>query len=115
MDDDARIQCEQTFRRGEQRIDVHLSDPRLIDHELGETYKQLFQGREVNGLASADALEGFVNARLLHHAAGQRRIEGRQAQGAVLENLDQLPAGPEEQYRAELWIQAAAKNQFVAI
>ena len=39
---------------------------------------------------------------LFHHAARERRVERRQAQRAVLQDLDQLTAGAKEQHRAEL-------------
>ena len=52
---------------------------------------------------------------LLHHAAGERGIERRQAEGAVLENFDELAAGAEEQHGAELRVGAAADDELVAV
>ena len=52
---------------------------------------------------------------LLHHPPGQRRVQRRQGQRAVLEDLDELAAGAEEQHRAELRVEAAADDQLVAV
>ena len=43
------------------------------------------------------------------------RVQRRQGQRAVLEDLDQLPAGAEQQHRAELRVEAAADDQLVAV
>ena len=50
----------------------------------------------------------------LDQAPGERRVERRQGQRAVLEDLDQLAAHAEQQDRAELRVEAAADDQLVA-
>src|ERR1019366_4369373 len=110
---DARIERKNSFRRDEQRIDVNLRDPRLLDDELAEAHEQLFERGDVRGLASAHAFERGENFGAFHHAARQRRVQRRQTKRAVLENLDELAARAEEQHRAELRINAAANNQFI--
>ena len=52
---------------------------------------------------------------MLHHPAGQRGVERRQRQCAVLEDLDELASRAEEQDRAELRVEAAADDQLVAV
>ena len=52
---------------------------------------------------------------MLHHPPGQGGIEWRQGQRAVLENLDKLAAGAEEEDRAELRIETAADDQLIAV
>ena len=53
--------------------------------------------------------------RLLHHPAGERRVQRRERQRAIAEDLDQLSAHPEQQHRPELRIRAAADDQLVAV
>ena len=99
---DAGVEGDQAVRRSEQRVDVDLLDPALLDDELAEADQQLLERGEVHRLAAADAFEGLVDLGLLHHAAGQRGVERRQGEGAVLEDLDELAAGAEQEHRAEL-------------
>ena len=101
--------------RGEQGVDVDLLDPGLLDDQLAEPHQELLQGREVDRLAAADALQGRVDPGLLHHPPGQGRVQRRQGQRAVLEDLDELAARAEEQDRAELRVEAAADDQLVAV
>ena len=68
-----------------------------------------------DGLAAAHALERGVNFRALHHAARERGVERRQAERAVLEHFHQLAARAEQQHRAELRVNAAAEDDFVAV
>ena len=60
-------------------------------------------------------LQRGVDPGLLHHPPGQRGVQRRQRQRAVLEDLDELAAGAEEQDRAELRVEAAADDQLVAV
>ena len=45
----------------------------------------------------------------------QRGVQRRQGQRAVVEDLDELAAGAEQQHRAELRVDAAADDQLVAV
>ena len=69
---------------------------------------------QVHRLAAAHTLQRGVDAGLFHHAAGQRGVERRQAQRAILEDFHQLSAQTEQQHGSELRIDAAAEDQFVA-
>ncbi len=115
MQDDARVERNQVLGRRQQRIDVDFLDPRLLDHELAEAHQQVFELGDVDGLASTNAFQRGEDLCLLHHAAGQRCVQRRQCQRAVLEDFYQLSAGSEQQHRAKLRIDAAADDDFVAI
>ena len=89
---------------------------RLLDHQVAEAHQELLQrapGRPA--LPAADALQRRVDPGLLHHPPGERRVQRRQGQRAVLEHFDELPAGAEQQHRAELRVEAAAEDQLVAV
>ena len=70
---------------------------------------------DIDRLAPADALEGFEDLGLLHQPPGERGVQRRQAQGAILEHFDELAAEAEEQHRAELRIEAAADDELVGV
>ncbi len=110
-----RIEREQALGGGQQRVDVDLLDRRVLDDQVAEANHQLFQRRHVHRFASAHALQRFVDAGLLHHAPGQRGVQRRQRQRAVLEDLHQLASGAEQQHRAELRVERRAEDQFVAL
>ena len=111
----ARVQSQQPSGRGHQRVDVDFLDPRLSHHQLAETHQQLFQRRHIHRGASAHSLQGGEDARAFHHPPGQRRVERRQSQRAVLEDFDQLPAGSKEQHRPELRVDAASNDQLIPL
>ena len=77
MQHDARVERQQALGRGQQRVDVDLLDPRLLDHELAEADEQLFQAGEVHRRAATHAFERLVDLRLFHHAARERRGQRR--------------------------------------
>src|SRR5256886_13093643 len=53
----------------------------LFSDKLSETDKELFERREVHRLAAAHVLERGVDARSLHQAAGESRVQWRQEIG----------------------------------
>ncbi len=57
IEHDASIQREQTFVRGEQRIDIDFLDPGLFGHQVTEADQQFSQGRKIHRLASAHAAQ----------------------------------------------------------
>ena len=115
MHDHPRVQRQQPLRRGEQRVDVDLLDPALLDDQVAEPDQELLERGQVHRRAAAHALERREDLGLLHHPPRQRGVERRQAQRAILEDLDELAAGAEEQHRAELRVEAAADDQLVAV
>ena len=74
----------------------------LLDDQVAEPDQELLEGSEVDRPATADSLECGVDLGLLHHPPSQGGVERRQGQRAVLEDLDELAAGAEEEHRSEL-------------
>ena len=111
----ARVERDQAVRRGQQRIDVDFLDPALLGHQRAEAHQEHFERGQIHRLAAAHAFQRLVDLGLLHHAPRQRGVQRRQAERAVLEDLDQLAAGAEQQHRAELRIEAAADDQLVGV
>ena len=115
VQDHAGVEGDQALGRGEQRVDVDLLDPGLLDDELAEADEQLLQRARSTGARPRTPLQRLEDAGLLHHPPRQRGVQRRQGQGAVLEDLDQLAAGAEQQDGAELRVEAAADDQLVAV
>jgi hypothetical protein len=113
--DDTGVEGEEVVRRGEQRIDIDLLEDRLLHHKLAEAHDQTLQHGEVHRRATADALQRGEDPRPLHQATGKRRRERRQAERAILIDLDQLAARPEEKHRTELRVGAGAEDELVAV
>jgi hypothetical protein len=114
VEDDPRVERDQALRRGEQRVDVELADPALLDDELAEADEELLQLVQVHALAAADPLESPIDRRVLHHPPSERGGERREPEGAVAEDLDELAAHPEEEDWPELGIDRAAEDELVA-
>src|SRR5215469_18976105 len=115
MDNYPRVERQQTFGGREQRIDVDFLDPGLLDDQLAEAHQQLFQGCHAHRLAPANAFQSLEDVGLLHHPKRKRGVQRRQGQSAVFEDLDQLSACAEQDYRPKLRIETAADDQLVAI
>ncbi len=111
---DARVEGEQSLGRGEQRVDVDLGDPALLDDEQAEADEQLLQRGGVDRPPAADAAKRAGDRRPLDHPPGQRRRQRRQPQLAVAEQLDERAAHAEEQHRPELRVDRRADDQLVA-
>ena len=71
MQDDARVESDEAIGGSEQRVDVDLFDPALLDNQLAEADDESIERIEVNGFASAHAFEGGEDLRLLHLMAGE--------------------------------------------
>ena len=110
---DARVERDEAIGGSEQRVDVDLFDPALLDDQLAEADDESIEGIEVDGFAAAHAFERGEDLRLLHLMAGERGGERRQRQGAIFPDLDELAAGSKQENGAELRIDAAAKDEFV--
>ena len=114
MQNNASVQGDQAGGPGEQRVDVNLLDPRLRNHKLAELDQQFLQLVNIHGSAAADAIECGPDPGSLHQTARQGGVQRRQSQGMVFVDLYKLASRTEEQHGAELRINAAAQNQFVA-
>mmetsp|Transcript_52341 Transcript_52341/g.164394 ORF Transcript_52341/g.164394 Transcript_52341/m.164394 type:complete len:469 (-) Transcript_52341:418-1824(-) len=110
----ACVKGKDPLRRCQQWVDVHLLDPGLLHDNLAEAHHQLLHLRQVHLTPATDASQRRVDLRLLHHAAGERGRQRRQAERAVLVNLDQGAALAEEEYRSELLVHAAPDDDLVA-
>ena len=66
------------------------------------------------GLATADPAERAGDLRPLDHPPGERRVERRQGERPVPEELHELAAHPEQEHRAELRVDRRADDQLVA-
>mmetsp|Transcript_38850 Transcript_38850/g.120852 ORF Transcript_38850/g.120852 Transcript_38850/m.120852 type:complete len:396 (-) Transcript_38850:1200-2387(-) len=102
-----------TTRASRERI-RSADDPGLLHDNLAEAHHQLLHLRQVHLTPATDASQRRVDLRLLHHAAGERGRQRRQAERAVLVNLDQGAALAEEEYRSELLVHAAPDDDLVA-
>jgi len=114
VDNDPRIQRQQPLRRRQQRINVDLLDPAVLDNKLAEAHEQLFQAGDIYRLAATNPLQRPEDSGLFHEPARQGRVQRRQRQSSIPEYLHQLAAGTEEHDRPELRIHAAADNQLVS-
>src|SRR5262249_37596756 len=74
---DAGVQRHNTFGGNQERIDINLGDPRLLDHQLAEANQQFFQGGQVDRRPAAHALERLVDAGLFHDSSSEGGIERR--------------------------------------
>ena len=103
VQDDPGVERDQPLGRGEQRVDVDLRDPALLDDEQAEPHQQLLQGVEVDrarGRGRRRSASEIVGP--LDHPPRERRVQRRQAQRPVPEHLDELAAHAEQEHRAEL-------------
>ena len=115
VDDHPGVERQEPFGRREQGIDVNLLDPALLDDQIAKTDEQLLERRQVHRPPAANPSKRRENLGLLHHPAGQGAIERRQAEGAILDDLDQLATRAEEKNRAELGVEAAADDQLITV
>ncbi len=74
----------------------------------------MLQAGNVDGSAPPHALQRRIDPSALHHPQRQGRVEGRERQRAVLEDLHQLPAHTEQQHRPELRVDARSDDDLVA-
>ena len=116
VQDHPGVQRDQPLGRGEQRVDVDLLDPRLLDHQPTEPDQQPLQRAQIDGrVTAADPLQELEDPGALHHPPRQRRVQRRQGQRAVPDQFDLLPARAEQEHRAELRIGAATDDELVAV
>ncbi len=88
---------------------------RVLHNQLAEAHENSFQVLEIDRCPAANALQRFVDVRLLHQALRERGVERRQSQSAVAVNLHELAARTKKNDGAELWVDAAAQNQLVSL
>src|SRR5918994_1466172 len=115
VQNDTGVEGYQALWRGQERVDVELPDPGLLDDELARANEQPLQGADVDGRPAPDATQRLEDAGPFHHPPGERGGQRREGGGPVPVQLQQRTAGPEEQDGTELRVQAAADDQLVAV
>src|SRR5918997_515789 len=115
VQNDAGVECYEALRRGQERVDVELFDPGLLDDELARANEQPLQGADVDRRPAPDATQCLEDAGPFHHPPGERGGQRREGEGPVSVHLDQRASGPEEQDGTELRVQAASDDQLVAV
>src|SRR5215208_2876695 len=115
VQNDTGVEGYQALRRGQERVDVELFDPGLLDDELARANEQPLQGADVDRRPAPDATQRLEDAGPFHHSPGERGGQWREGECPVPVHLDQRTAGPEEQDGTELRVQAAADDQLVTV
>src|SRR5215204_2465534 len=115
VQNDTGVEGYQALRRGQERVDVELLDPGLLDDELARANEQSLQGADVDRRPAPDSTQRLEDSGPFHHPPGERGCQRREGEGPVPVHLDQRAAGPEEQDRTELRVQAAADDQLIAV
>src|ERR1700755_305195 len=59
VDNDSGVEGKQSLGRSEERIDVDLLDPWLLGDQVAEANQQFLECGDVDGFASANALQSF--------------------------------------------------------
>ena len=94
LEHDAGVQSDQSILGSEQRVDIDFLDPALLRHQVAEADQQAFERGQVDGLSSAHAASAVKMLVRSIKSAGERGVERRQSQRAVLIDLDQLSTAP---------------------
>src|SRR5215204_791056 len=92
VQNDTGVEGYQALRRGQERVDVELFDPGLLDDELARANEQPLQGADVDRRPAPDATEGLEDSGPFHHPPGERGCQRREGEGPVLIHLDQRAA-----------------------
>src|SRR5918999_1407378 len=115
VQNDTGVEGYQALRRGQERVDVDFLYPGPLDDEVARANEQPLQGADVDRRPAPDSTQRLEDAGPFHHPPGERGCKRREGEGPVPVHLDQRAAGPEEQDGTELWVQAAADDQLVAL
>ena len=88
-------------RGREDRVQVHLGDFGEVADQFADTDDQLGQGLTIDGFAAAHALEHLGSLDAVEHRQGVVARRRGEAEGDVLQHLDQHAAEPEGHQLAE--------------
>src|SRR5918994_1188080 len=72
VQNDTGVEGYQALRRGQERVDVELLDPGLLDDELAGANEQPLQCADVDGRPTPDASQRLEDAGPFHHPSGER-------------------------------------------
>src|SRR3712207_8141755 len=67
-----RSEGDQALWGGQERVDVELFDPGLLDDELARAHEQPLQGADVYRRPAPDAAEGLEDAGPFHHSPDRK-------------------------------------------
>lgn len=106
---------QQSFRRGQPRIDVDLADARC-----SATNSLNFTGTPSSAVLStalrpSHSLKGGEDLRPFHQPPCERGVERGLAEYTVAVDFDKLPSRSKEKNRSELRVDAACENELVAL
>mmetsp|Transcript_41229 Transcript_41229/g.119408 ORF Transcript_41229/g.119408 Transcript_41229/m.119408 type:complete len:203 (-) Transcript_41229:599-1207(-) len=83
------VEREDAIGGSDEGVNVALHDLRVVHDENAEAHHDVDQRIDVHAFHAADALQGREYLRPLQHFLRQVGVEGRQAQGGVLEHFDE--------------------------
>src|SRR5829696_8583576 len=92
VQNDTGVEGYQALWRGQERVDVELFDPGLLDDELARANEQPLQGADVDWRPAPDATEGLEDAGPFHHPPGERGCQRREGEGPIPVYFDQRAA-----------------------
>src|SRR5215208_1998354 len=72
VQNDTGVEGYQALRRGQERVDVELFDPGLLDDELARANEQPLQGADVDRRPAPDATQRLEDTGPFHHPPGER-------------------------------------------
>ena len=89
VDHDADIRGNRTVLGGEYRIEVELGDLRIIVHKLRNAHDHIGERVAVDRIAAAHALQHLGRLDAVEHGERLFPRDGREAEGYVLQHLDE--------------------------
>src|SRR5262249_41949087 len=109
--DDERVDDRAAPRADDHWVDVDLRD--RVAERVPDAREQRGDAAEAGGVARrlpADPVEDPADAQLAQRALDGARRRGREQPAAIVEHLDERPAGGHHQHRAELVVDEAERE-----
>ena len=97
----------------EQRIDVDLSNARVLDDKPAEPDEDALQQGGINRSPASNSFQRRKDFGLFHQTPRQSRIKRRQRKRAVSEDFHEFTAKAKQNNGTELRVLAATENQFI--
>ena len=114
IDDDADVGRDRAVLGGEDRVQVHLRDFRIVGDELRHVLDHLRERVAIDRIGAADALEDLRGGDAVEHRQRIVLGRGRETERDVLEHFDQDAAETEGDQLAEHRIGDRADDHFLA-
>ncbi len=99
LDDDAGIHGQRSVLVDDDGVDVQLAQLRQLAHHLRDAQQDLLQGLQIDRRRTVPFPQGLEHPGALDQAQRQERIERRQRQGPVGDELDHRPTSAERDHR----------------